>query len=279
GSSRASSRFAFVNAVMAHARDGGDPLDIEEACGSDASGGGGGGFAQEGYAGTPQSTVTPGSRREEGCPDWSPCDGMSSGGSASGGRLTASEQGAEPLYSQALLQAHPGSPPASPRARAEGTAGQERSAPPVQQRGKENVAPGSGAMRGGAAGGPSSEKRQRVETTTVLAASEATAVAAAAEGRGGSYSGSGGKQSNGSNNACGTHKGAIPESSSSASALRSVSRPVVQNARHAAAAVAGRCVSTANSSTKQASSSGVEMPGNKGGGGQAAAGGAVDGNG
>lgn len=85
GSSRASSRFAFVNAVMAHARDGGDPLDIEEACGSDASGGGGGGFAQEGYAGTPQSTVTPGSRREEGCPDWSPCDGMSSGGSASDG--------------------------------------------------------------------------------------------------------------------------------------------------------------------------------------------------
>lgn len=85
GSSRASSRFAFVNAVMAHAREGGDPLDIEEACGSDAAGG----FTQEGYAGTPQSTATtttPGSRRGGGgCPDWSPCDGMSSGGSASDG--------------------------------------------------------------------------------------------------------------------------------------------------------------------------------------------------
>ncbi|CAM9607098.1 unnamed protein product [Ectocarpus sp. 12 AP-2014] len=93
GSSRASSRFAFVNAVMAHAREGGDPLDIEEACGSDAAGG----FTQEGYAGTPESTATtttPGSRKGggAGCPDWSPCDGMSSGGSASDGQGGAALQ-------------------------------------------------------------------------------------------------------------------------------------------------------------------------------------------
>ena len=48
-SSRAAGRFAFINAVMAHARDGGDPLDIEEACASQ-------GFAQDGYKGTPQGT-------------------------------------------------------------------------------------------------------------------------------------------------------------------------------------------------------------------------------
>lgn len=82
GGSRVAGRFGFINAVMAHARDGGDPLDIEEACGSDA-----GGFTQDSYAGTPDATPT--QQQEEGqgqgtvgCPDWSPCDPMSSGGSA-----------------------------------------------------------------------------------------------------------------------------------------------------------------------------------------------------
>ena len=78
GNSRAAGRFGFINAVMAHARDGGDPLDIEEACGSDT-----GGFTQDSYAGTPEATPTQGqSQGAAGCPDWSPCDPMSSGGSA-----------------------------------------------------------------------------------------------------------------------------------------------------------------------------------------------------
>lgn len=93
-SNRAAGRFGFINAVMAHARDGGNPLDIEEACGSDA-----GGFTQDGYAGTPSPRSTPVQRQQEGegeeedeevgavaaatagCLDWSPCDAMSSGGS------------------------------------------------------------------------------------------------------------------------------------------------------------------------------------------------------
>lgn len=68
---RKGGRFAFINAVMAHARDGGDPLDIEEACHSD-------GFTQDGYAGTPQMTPTQEGMRTA---DSSPCDAMSSGGS------------------------------------------------------------------------------------------------------------------------------------------------------------------------------------------------------
>ncbi len=87
GGRRAADRFGFINAVMAHARDGGDPLDIEEACGSDT-----GGFAQDCYAGTPDFSPTQqqqgrgedggGVAAAAGCPDWSPCDPMSSGGSA-----------------------------------------------------------------------------------------------------------------------------------------------------------------------------------------------------
>ena len=91
GGRRTAGRFGFINAVMAHARDGGDPLDIEEACGSDS-----GGFTQDGYAGTPKATpeATPTQEKRHrqqprgesqgavGCPDWSPCDPMSSGESA-----------------------------------------------------------------------------------------------------------------------------------------------------------------------------------------------------
>lgn len=87
---RAADRFGFINAVMAHAREGGDPFDVEEVCGSE-----GGGFTQEGYAGTPDDddgtipTQQKGGRggsvvdaaAAAGCPDWSPCDAMSSGGS------------------------------------------------------------------------------------------------------------------------------------------------------------------------------------------------------
>lgn len=68
---RAEGRFAFINAVMAHARDGGDPLDIEEACTS-------GGFEQDEYNGTPQTTST---QEEVRASQWSPCDPMSSGNS------------------------------------------------------------------------------------------------------------------------------------------------------------------------------------------------------
>lgn len=80
GARRNDGRFAFINAVMAHARDGGDPLDVEDACGSEN------GFAQEDYNGTPQSTTpTPTRRGQFGAKtgaDWSPCDAMSSGSSA-----------------------------------------------------------------------------------------------------------------------------------------------------------------------------------------------------
>ncbi|CAM9652983.1 unnamed protein product [Scytosiphon promiscuus] len=52
--SRAADRFGFINAVMAHAREGGDPLEVEEACGSE-----GGGFTQEGYAESRESSGPP----------------------------------------------------------------------------------------------------------------------------------------------------------------------------------------------------------------------------
>lgn len=69
-------RFAFINAVMKHARDGGDPLDVEEACGSED------GFTQDDYVGTP-TQATP-AQMGQGAPtvESSPGEAMSSGGSA-----------------------------------------------------------------------------------------------------------------------------------------------------------------------------------------------------
>ncbi|CAM9653055.1 unnamed protein product, partial [Scytosiphon promiscuus] len=84
-----------------------------------------------------------------GCPDWSPSEAMSSGGSAQSpdGRLSETEHDAQPLYSQALLQAHPGSP-LSPRMPARRTTPRQHR-PLPDPRGKENVPPGNASATEG----------------------------------------------------------------------------------------------------------------------------------
>lgn len=70
-----SDRFAFINAVMAHARNGGDPLEIEELCRSD-------GFTQDGYqsAGSPRTSPSESLGGETPAKDRSPRDVVFSGG-------------------------------------------------------------------------------------------------------------------------------------------------------------------------------------------------------
>lgn len=130
---RGGGRCAFINAVMSHVRDGGDPFDIENACDSDM-------YVDSSQTPT-QETPTPqgASRRltnggtsqftspvEDGSESCG--GGMPSAGLSSCGPLTAEDQAnAEPMYSdeeeaaedpsysQVMRQAYPpGSPPSSP---------------------------------------------------------------------------------------------------------------------------------------------------------------------